>query len=271
MADSPQGAPGTFLQRDYIPEDPSEQTEAQREYVKLAAEDNTVRVSEDIRPRDFIPDDTAGEVRDMTPEEKQRYAEEAAMRAQERYDAETREAARKRLNDAHEAEAISFIETLGPVNRNIYLEVERENLNRPAIFKRFGQPAEDLIARRSQEHLTVPARFEGPSDDEVIEETERAVAREAAEREAAAEAEREKQEAADAAADAYAEALLANEQDEVDETDTQAEHAEDGVLETESEPDSTVGSDDELPASSEASEDAAVLPTETGSEENENG
>lgn len=157
--DMQDGGSVPFLARDYIPTDPKEQTPEQRAYLQMGG-----RPSERSGPSDFIP--TAPAVVDRTPDEKRRVAEEAAKRWEERYEGRVRAQAERHVRDMSEASLISYMETLGLTDRNIYLEVEQVNQNREAIFNRFGQPVGDTRTDiEPQKPAAIPAEFEGPEPE----------------------------------------------------------------------------------------------------------
>lgn len=145
-----------YFSRDYIPTQTEDQTEEQRAFLRTAA-----MPSREIGPRDYVP--TADVPKDVDFAEKSRIAEEAAMRWQEEYTARMEAQAEKDVVDWNEAKLVSYMETLGLTDRQIYLRAERANKNRPGIFARFGEPIgmEDEGESESEQSDKVEGSSEG--------------------------------------------------------------------------------------------------------------
>jgi hypothetical protein len=104
-------------------------------------------------PVKLIIDGEEVTVTDSSPEEKARAAQEAVAKRVEQADTETFKYAQFKLEQLNEVEAVDFIRSLLPGDRDIYLQAEKEGQNRKAIFTVFGDPigSSKVTAKRKRE------------------------------------------------------------------------------------------------------------------------
>lgn len=90
------------------------------------------------RPNDFVPGDGAFE--DRTREEKEQFARDAAIKSASRFNSVRTAEADRKMKDLTVNEANDFLESLSERDRQVYLQAEKDGLNRSGIFDRHGEP-----------------------------------------------------------------------------------------------------------------------------------
>lgn len=115
--------------RGFIPEG-EEPTPAEQAVIEKAIPRDLNRVE-----ANFIPDPSAPIKEDISREEKSRLAYEAALRRQERADADEYKAAELKLGKLSARDAVEFVSDLSPRLKSVYARAELDGQARATVLK----------------------------------------------------------------------------------------------------------------------------------------
>jgi hypothetical protein len=124
------------MTRDFIPEG-EELTGEEKARFGLREQDAGIQ-----RPNDFLPAE-GSTFEDKTREEKEQFARDAAVASVARRNAVMAAEADRKLKDLNGPQAVDFLRTLSPADRDTYLRAEKDGLNREEVFKAYGEPQSD--------------------------------------------------------------------------------------------------------------------------------